>query len=51
RVASIVAVARDGADGSTTAAEMSTRAAALRRLDIAARRGIEAACSAAEPPR
>ncbi|MDQ1617232.1 MAG: hypothetical protein QOJ60_3171 [Actinomycetota bacterium] len=46
RVASIVAVARDGADGSTTAAEMSTRAAALRRLDIAARRGIEAACSA-----
>lgn len=47
RVAAIVAVATTGDGAAVTAAEMSARSTALRGLDTASRRAIEAACSPA----
>ncbi len=45
RVARIVELARTGDGAALTAAEMAARAEALRGLDAAARRAVEAACS------
>ena len=47
RVGSIVDAARNGDGAAVTAAETRARAAALRALDDAARRAVEAACSTA----
>jgi hypothetical protein len=49
RLATIVQAARTSEGGAVSAAEARARAEVLRDLDMVARRGIEAACSAAAP--